>query len=393
MRGVPSTMLTQQLQTQIDVPFNRPVLRGKELSYIRQVLDSGQLAAGGRFSERVESILESSLPAPRALLTHSCTGALEIAAALCIDDGDEVILPSFAYPTTASAFARRGAKLVFVDILPNTLNIDPSRILEAISERTRAVVGIHYAGVAFDVDAVRQIARTAGIAFIEDAAHGVGAKYRNRSLGVFGDLATFSFHETKNVTSGEGGALIINEATLIERAEIIRDRGTNRRDFKAGHVDAYEWVDLGSAYAPPEIVAAFLLAQIEDVEIITRRRVAVWQRYHDAFANAEREGCLTRMAIPPEVAHNGHIFFVLLRDPSQRPRVLAHLRNAGINATSHFVPLHGSQAGIRYGRPCGSLAATESAAARLLRLPMHESLSVADQDRVIEAVFEALAAR
>lgn len=374
-----------------EVPFNEPTLRGRELIYIREVLESRRLAAGGTFSRRVEELLRTRLGAPKVLLTHSCTGALEIAAALTVGEGDEVILPSFAYATTASAFVRAGARLVFVDIRPDTLNIDPARVEEAVTERTRAVVGVHYAGVGCDVDALRNLTSRAGIAFIEDAAHGLGATYRGQPLGVFGRMAAFSFHQTKNVTSGEGGALVIKDESLLDRAEIIRDRGTNRQKFLAGAVDAYQWMDVGSAYSPPEIVAAFLLAQLEDLDAITEQRVKLWRRYHDALEPLERDGLLQRPLVPADAAHNGHIYFVLVAVASDRSRVLAELRESGIGATSHFVPLHGTPAGVKYGRTAGPLPLTESAAARIIRLPMHLSLSEADQDRVIQALFAALA--
>jgi dTDP-4-amino-4,6-dideoxygalactose transaminase len=375
-----------------EVPFNHPSLSGRELTYIREVLESRRLAAGGTFSRRVEELLRARLGAPKVLLTHSCTGALEIAAALTVSDGDEVILPSFAYATTASAFVRAGARLVFVDIRPDTLNIDPARVEEAITERTRAVIGVHYAGVGCDIDGLRNVASAAGIAFIEDAAHGLGATFRGQPLGAFGRMATFSFHETKNVTSGEGGALVINDESLIDRAEIIRDRGTNRQKFLAGAVDAYEWMDVGSAYAPPEIVAAFLLAQLEDLDAITEKRVKLWRRYRDALEPLERDGLLQRPSVPVDAAHNGHIYFALVEDASDRGRVLSELRESGIGVTSHFVPLHGTPAGVKYGRTGGPLPVTESVAARIVRLPMHLSLSDADQDRVVEALFGAVTA-
>src|SRR6266850_1417419 len=262
------------------IPLNRPTLRGKEFAYIREALDSGRIGANGAFTKRVEDFIATFLGVPKAFLTHSCTAALEIAALLTVKPGDEVILPSFTFAATASAFARCGARLVFVDIESDTFNIDPRAVEAAVTPRTRAIVAVHYAGVGCDVVSLAAIAEAAQAVLIEDAAHGFGARLRDRPLGSFGALSALSFHESKNVTSGQGGALIVNDRDLVARAQIIRDRGTNREQFLRREVDEYAWMDLGSAYAPSDIIAAFLLAQVEDVLEITAKRLALWRRYH-----------------------------------------------------------------------------------------------------------------
>jgi dTDP-4-amino-4,6-dideoxygalactose transaminase len=372
-------------------PFNRPTLGGREACYIGEVLDSGHFAGGGPFTQRVEENLKSRLGAPGVLLTHSCTAALEIAALLTVKPGDEVILPSFAYATTASAFARCGAKLVFVDVQPDTLNIDPRAVEAAITPRTRAIVPVHYAGVGCDIAALKQLADSANLALIEDAAHTFGAHYGDRPLGTFGQLAALSFHETKNVISGEGGALVVNDPALIDRAQIIRDRGTNRENFLRGQVHEYSWVDLGSAYAPSEIVAAFLLAQIERVDDITSRRLNLWLRYHEAFEPLERRGLVRRPIVSNAAAHNGHIYYLLLTEASRRPAFMSELRRNGINVTSHYSPLHSAPAGLKFGRAAGSLAVTDEIAGSMVRLPLHLAMSSADQDDIIDGVVRELA--
>ncbi len=368
------------------IAYSRPALRGKELAYIQEALAGTHLAGCGPFTSRVETMLATQLGAPHVLLTNSCTSALEIAGLLTVGQGDEVILPSFAFVTTASAFARCGARLVFVDIRPDTLNIDPAAVQAAIGPRTRAIVGVHYAGVACDIEPLRAIADDAKLVFIEDAAQGFGATYRNRPLGVFGDLSTISFHHTKNVISGEGGALVINERSLAARARIIRDRGTNQEQFLHKRADEYSWIDLGSAFAPSDIIAAFLLAQIEDAETITKERLRMWAHYHAAFETLERAGRARRPIVPADCGHNGHIYYLLVPDASRRPEVLAALNRNGVNAVFHYVPLHSSPAGLKFGRACGPLPVTEDVAGRLIRLPLHLAMSARDQDEVIEAV-------
>ena len=372
------------------IPLGRMTLRGREYAYIREAIDSGHIAGNGQFTKRAEDFIATCLGAPRVLLTHSCTAALEIAALLTLRPGDEVILPSFTFASAAGAFARCGAQLVFVDIDADTLNIDPRAVEAAITPQTRAIVAMHYAGAGCDVASLGKVAHASNAMLIEDAAHGFGASYRNRPLGSFGALAAFSFHESKNVTSGEGGALVVNDPTLVERAQVIRDRGTNREQFLRREVDEYRWIDVGSAYAPSDIVAAFLLAQIEDVADITADRLRLWQRYHEALEPLERAGSARRPIVRPENAHNGHIYYLLLADASCRRTLLADLNRRGIGAAFHYVPLHSAPAGQKYGRAGGTLEVTEDVASRLVRLPLHVSLSDRDQDEVINAVIHAL---
>jgi dTDP-4-amino-4,6-dideoxygalactose transaminase len=368
------------------IPFSRPTLRGQELKYVREALEGLHLAGHGPFTRRVEDFLTRHFNAPMVLLTNSCSAALEIAALLSVRPGDEVIAPSFTFPTTASAFVRCGATIVFADVDAETLNIDPAAVEAAVTPRTRAIVGVHYAGVGCDVDALSAIAASAGAIFVEDAAHAFGATYRNRPLGTFGSLAAISFHETKNVTSGEGGALIVNDDALMERAQFIRDCGTNRMQFLNRMVNEYTWVDLGSAHAPSDLTAALLLAQIEDLASITSERLALWGRYHEAFAPLEQAGRVRRPCVPLEAGHNGHIYRLLIDDASRRADVLAALQQQGIGATFHYVPLHSSPAGRKHGRVAGSMAVTHDIASRIIRLPLYNSLTKSDQETVIQAV-------
>lgn len=371
------------------IPLGRLTLRGRESDYIREALESGHIGGNGPFTRRVESVIASLMGAPRVLLTQSCTAALEITALLTLQPGDEVILPSFTFPSAAGAFARCGAQLVFADIDAETLNIDPRAVAAAVTSKTRVIVAMHYAGAGCDLAALGEIAAASNAVLIEDAAHGFGAKHRERPLGSFGALSAFSFHESKNVTSGEGGALVINDPALSERAQIIRDRGTDRERFLRGMVDAYRWIDVGSAYAPSDLVAAFLLAQIEDASHITAHRLRLWRRYHGALEPLERAGLARRPVVHPENAHNGHIYHLLLADAARRPALLAELNRRGIGAAFHYVPLHSAPAGRTYGRAGGTLAVTDDVAARLVRLPLHLSMSEQDQDRVVEAVMHA----
>jgi dTDP-4-amino-4,6-dideoxygalactose transaminase len=372
------------------IPLNRPTLGGNELAYMREALDLGQLAARGDFSRRVEQMLESQLAAPNVLLTASGTAALEIAALLTVVPGDEVILPSFTYATTASAFARCGATLVFVDIDPDTLNIDPGAVAAALSPRTRAIVGVHYAGAGCDVEALQRIAAAHDLALIEDAAQGYGATLHGRPLGTFGMLAALSFHETKNVISGEGGALIVNEPALIGRAEIILNRGTNRAQFLRGERNEYNWMELGSAFAPSEIIAAFLLAQVEQGSAITAARRESWDRYHRGFAALDPVTEARRPIVSDSAGHNGHIYYLLIANAADRATVLTRLHERGIGAAFHYIPLHATPAGRKYGRIAGSLAVTEDAASRIIRLPLYRHISIDEQQAVIDGVLQSL---
>ncbi len=373
------------------IPFNWPYMTGKELYYIAEAHFNGKLAGDGPFTKECHIWLESQTGSRKALLTHSCTAALEMAALLLdMAPGDEVIMPSYTFVSTANAFVLRGATPVFVDVRADTLNIDESKIEDAITPRTRAIAVVHYAGVACEMDAILAIARKHGLRVVEDAAQGVMARYKGRALGSIGDLGAYSFHETKNVISGEGGALLVNDAALVERSEIIREKGTDRSRFFRGAVDKYTWQDYGSSYLPGELIAAFLWAQMEEAQSITSRRLAIWERYHAAFAEAEVQGRLRRPVVPAVCDHNAHMYYVLLPDADERNRVMDHLKQDGINAIFHYIPLHSSPAGRRYGRAVDDLAVTDSIASRILRLPLWVGLAPAQIDRVVERLHAAL---
>jgi dTDP-4-amino-4,6-dideoxygalactose transaminase len=369
------------------IPFNRPHSVGREFDYIREAIDNRHLSGGGPFTRRCERWLEERLGSSRALLTHSCTGALEMAALLLdIGPGDEVIMPSFTFVSTANAFVLRGGTPVFVDIRPDTLNLDERRVGEAVTDRTRAIVVVHYAGVACDMEAVGAVAERAGLVVVEDAAQALMSTYRERPLGGIGHLAALSFHETKNVTSGEGGALLVNDPRWSERAEIMRDKGTNRSQFFRGQVDKYTWVDLGSSFLASEIAAAFLWAQFEEAEAITAERLRVWELYHEAFAPLERRGLLRRPIVPAGCRHNAHMYYVLVADLATRSALLQRLAAADVNAVFHYVPLHSSPAGRKFGRAHGDLPHTRAAADRLVRLPLWIGMKEGDVSRIAEAV-------
>ena len=372
------------------IPFNKPFMTGRELGYIAQAHANGHLAGNGQFSKQCQGWLEERVGSRKALLTHSCTAALEMAAILSgVGPGDEVIMPSFTFVSTANAFVLRGATPVFVDIRPDTLNIDETKIEAAITERTKAIVPVHYAGVGCDMDAIMDIARRHDLIVIEDAAQGLLANYRGRPLGGIGHLAALSFHETKNIISGEGGALLINDPRFIDRAEIIWEKGTNRSQFFRGQVDKYTWVDIGSSYLPGEIIAAFLWAQMEEAEAITARRIAIWSRYHEAFAELEASGAIRRPIVPPECTHNGHLYSLLLHDLERRTAFIDRLKADGIQAVFHYVPLHDSPFGRTAGRVAGDLSITEDVGHRLVRLPLW--LGLEDQlDPVIARIVAAI---
>lgn len=372
------------------IPFNRPFLTGKELGYIAQAHANGHLAGNGPFSKQCAAWLEGRLGSQRALLTHSCTAALEMAAILSgVGVGDEVIMPSFTFVSTANAFVLRGATPVFVDIRPDTLNLDETKIEAAITPRTRAIVPVHYAGVGCDMDAIMDIAERHGLLVIEDAAQGLLADYRGRPLGSIGHLAALSFHETKNIISGEGGALLINDPRFVDRAEIIWEKGTNRSQFFRGQVDKYTWVDVGSSYLPGDLVAAFLWAQLEDADAITGRRLGIWARYHEAFADLEAAGVVRRPIVPDDRGHNGHLYYLLLADLATRTTLIDRLRAQGIQAVFHYVPLHASPLGASVGRSVGDMANTLEAGERLVRLPFWLGLEDC-LDEVIDAVVSGL---
>ena len=372
------------------IPFNKPYLTGRELEYIGQAHQAHHLSGDGAFTRRCSEGLERAIGCRRALLTHSCTAGLELSAILAgIAPGDEVIMPSFTFVSTANAYALRGGVPVFVDIRDDTLNIDEAKIEAAITPRTKAIVVIHYAGVACELDAIVRIAERHGLMLIEDAAQALGASYRGRPLGSFGELAALSFHETKNLISGEGGALLFNKPRLVARAEIVREKGTNRSAFLRGQVDKYTWVDIGSSYLPSDIIAAFLWAQMEAAEAINERRQRIWTRYHEAFADLERAGTVRRPVVPPETTHNAHGYFLRLADLASRSRVIERLRADGVQAVFHYVPLHDSPAGRKLGRASGELRVTAAASEQLVRLPLWIGLEE-QQDYVIDRCRQAL---
>lgn len=353
------------------IPFNKPYLTGKELGYITEAHTRGQLSGDGDFTRRCSTWLKEKSGSSRVLLTHSCTAALEMAAILAdIQPGDEVIMPSYTFVSTANAFVLRGGVPVFVDIRLDTLNIDESLIEDAITSRTKAIVPVHYAGVPCEMDSIMDIARRHGLLVIEDAAQALISTYKGKMLGSIGDFGCYSFHETKNIISGEGGALLINNPLLVERAEIIREKGTNRCKFFRGQVDKYTWVDIGSSYLPGEIIAAFLWAQLEEADTITAKRLAIWQFYHDAFAALEIADRLRRPIIPEGCRHNAHMYYLLLHDLADRGAFIREMKEQGVSCVFHYVPLHSSPYGLRVGRVFGGLTVTDAITDRLVRLPM-----------------------
>ncbi len=373
------------------IPFNRPYMTGKEIFYIREAHNNGILSGDGPFTKRCQLWLEERIGAKKALLTHSGTAALEMAAILAgIQPGDEVIMPSFTFVSTANAFVLRGAVPVFVDIRPDTFNIDETLISAAITPRTKAIVVVHYAGVACEMHAIMDIAKHHKLLVIEDAAHGIMSAYRRRSLGAIGHLAALSFHETKNVIAGEGGALLINDECFTKRAEIIREKGTNRSRFFRGEVDKYTWVDIGSSYLPGEVMAAFLWAQMCKAETITKKRMDIWKYYHKALALLESKGMLRRPIVPKDCRHNAHIYYVLLAPMVDRQSILGELKRNNIGAVFHYVPLHSSPAGKRFGRSHGDLSVTNAVSKSVIRLPLWVGLTKAKQDSVVEVLSKAL---
>lgn len=358
------------------IRFNFPHQVGTEIECIRDAVECGRLAGDGPYTKKCSELLGAYLSAKNVLLTHSCTAALEMAAILAdIQPGDEVIMPSYTFVSTANAFVLRGAIPVFVDIRPDTLNIDENLINAAISPRTKVIVPVHYAGVACEMDTIMEIARQHDLLVIEDAAQALGSSYKNRKLGTLSDLAAFSFHETKNIVSGEGGALVVNNLQLFERAEIIREKGTNRSRFFRGEVDKYTWVDVGSSYLPSELVAAFLFAQLQYIDEINGRRMAIWKRYESALRSLENDGFVTLPVIPSECTHNAHMFYLLAKTHSEQVTLLAALKTKGINAVFHYIPLHASDAGRKFGRTGSSMQVTEDLPDRIVRLPLYPALT------------------
>lgn len=369
------------------IPFNRPHMTGKELYYIAEAHLNGILAGDGPFTKRCHDWLERRTGCNKGLLTNSCTAALEMAALLLdIQPGDEIIMPSYTFVSTANAFVLRGGVPVFVDIREDTLNLDERLIEDAITPRTRAIVPVHYAGVACEMDTIMAIARKRGLKVVEDAAQGVMSTYKGQALGSIGDLGAYSFHETKNLISGEGGALLLNIPDFSLRAEIIREKGTDRSKFFRGEIDKYSWQEMGSSFLPGELIAAFLWAQLEEADAITEKRLASWQRYHEFLEPFEAKGMLRRPIIPDDCEHNAHIYYVLLSPEINRRKVLDTFKQRGIGSIFHYIPLHSSPAGIRYGRAHGNLDITTRQSERLVRLPLWVDLSLEQQDRVIEVI-------
>lgn len=372
------------------IPYNKPFIAGKELYYIAQaVMVDSHLSGDGKFSGLCHAWLEKQFGAEKAFLTHSCTAALEMAAILCgTGPGDEVIMPSYTFVSTANAFVLRGGVPVFVDIKPDTLNIDEELIEDLITERTKAIVPVHYAGVACNMDAVMEIANRHGIYVVEDAAQAFLSKQQGRFLGTIGHFGCLSFHETKNIISGEGGALLINNPEAVEKAEIIREKGTNRGQFFRGMVDKYTWVDIGSSYLPSELTGAFLYAQLEMSEKIIAARARIFQRYLEALRPLERNGRLRLPYVGVNCECNGHIFYIITGSPEERAKLIRFLKDRGITAIFHYVPLHSSPAGEKYGRIGSTMDVTNDVSDKLLRLPLYYEMPDRDVDRVTEAIFD-----
>lgn len=373
----------------ITIPFNKPFIAGKELYHIAQAVLHGQLSGNGLYTNLCQQWLKNRLNCKKVLLTHSCTAALEMAAILCdIGPGDEVIMPSFTFVSTANAFVIRGGIPVFIDIREDNLNLDESLIEGAITEKTKAIVPVHYAGVGCEMEKIMAIAEKHKLFVIEDAAQGLLSCYRDRFLGSIGHIGCLSFHETKNIISGEGGALLINNPEFIERAEIIWEKGTNRSQFYRGQVDKYTWVDIGSSFLPSELIAAFLYAQLEEAEKIIKVRRSIFQHYMNRLRPLELKALVRLPYIDHFCESNGHIFYVLTRDLVERDALMHHLRDLGILAVFHYIPLHSSPAGRRYGRTCGNMKVTNDASDRLLRFPLYYEMNDDDIDKVVKAVEE-----
>ena len=371
------------------IPFNIPPYVGKELDYVRQAVESHKICGDGQFTKKCSKWMEERFGAQKVLLTTSGTTALDMAALLCdIQPGDEVILPSFTFSSTATAFVLAGAKLVFVDVRPDTMNIDETKIEAAITDKTRVIVPVHYAGVACEMDTIMAIARKYNLKVVEDAAQGVMSTYKGKPLGTIGDFGCFSFHETKNYSMGEGGALIINDPAYNERAEIMREKGTNRSRFLRGQVDKYTWVDFGDSYLPSDMNAAYLWAQLEKADEINNDRLATWNTYHEAFRSLEAAGKVALPTIPEDCVHNAHMYYLKCKDLEERTAFISYLKENGVQAVFHYVPLHSAPAGLKFGRFVGDDVCTTAESDRLVRLPMYYGLNDSDRNRVISVVKE-----
>ncbi len=371
------------------IPFNIPPCVPKSYDYVREAIDLRKISGDGSFTKRCNEIIESMTGVKKALLTTSGTSALEMAAILCdVKPGDEVIMPSYTFVSTANAFVLRGATIVFADIEPDTMNLDPECVRAAVTERTRVIAPVHYAGMCCDMDALQAIADEHGLMMVEDAAQAVDSRYKGRAAGAMSTVGCFSFHETKNFSMGEGGAVLLNDPELIERAEIIREKGTNRSRFYRGQVDKYTWVDIGSSFLPSEMNAAYLLAQLESRDAITAKRMSIWNRYHAELAELESAGYTKRMTIPAEREHNAHMYYILLSCQTERAELIKWLKERGISAVFHYVPLHSTEPGRRFGRFSGEDRYTTDLSERLLRLPLYYEMTDEDCGRVIDAVRE-----
>lgn len=371
------------------IDFNRPAFLGKETEYIKQAVANGKLCGDGEFTKRCTAWMADELKTKYSLLTTSCTHALEMAAYLSgIRPGDEVIMPSYTFVSTADAFVLRGAKIVFVDIRPDTMNIDEKLIEAAITDKTKAIVPVHYAGVACDMDAICAIAKKYDLKVVEDAAQAVHAYYKGRALGTIGDLGCFSFHETKNYIMGEGGALLFQDDAYLERAEILREKGTDRSKFFRGQIDKYTWVDFGSSYLPSELNAAYLYAQLEQADKIDEHRMAIWNLYNERLGQLSTAGVIERPFIPEYAKHNAHMYYIKVKDIETRSRFISFMNENGILCVFHYIPLHSAKAGLKFGRFAGEDVYTTRESERLVRLPMYYDLSFEDADYVVDKIYE-----
>lgn len=371
------------------IRFNVPPFTGKEMEYIKQAVENQKICGDGEFTAKCNAWLENKTNTKKALLTTSCTHATELAAILAgIEPGDEVIMPSYTFVSTADAFVLRGAKAVFVDIRPDTMNIDETKIEEAITDKTKAIVPVHYAGVGCEMDTIMEIAKKHSLMVIEDAAQGIMSTYKGKALGTFGEFGCFSFHETKNFSMGEGGALLIRDEENIEPAEIVREKGTNRAKFFRGQIDKYTWVDHGSSYLPSELNAAYLYAQLELADEITDNRLATWKMYNEGLKDLADDGRITLPYIPAECVHNAHMFYIKAKDLEERSRLIAFLKEQGILAVFHYVPLHSAPAGLKFGRFSGEDVYTTKESERLVRLPLYYGIKTDEVQYIIDKVKE-----